>query len=189
MPSRICAVAAFCFVLLLGSRLPALAGPPFITDDPEPVELGHWEVYGFTAGASGHGDTTGLGPSLEVNYGAAPGLQLHLITGMAYDAQPGGRVLMGPSDTELGAKLRFIDPGEDDWYPQVGVFPLVEAPTGNANRGLGAGYWDEFLPLWIQKDLDSPRPDTAHTSGKRWTGVSPSAQASCAPTGAIAQRS
>ena len=117
---------------------PAFAGPPFITDDPEPVELGHWEVYGFSAGASGKGDTTGLGPSLEVNYGAAPGLQLHLITGMAYDDQPGGRVLMGPSDTELGAKLRFINPDEGDWYPQVGVFPLVEAPTGKTGLKQGA---------------------------------------------------
>ena len=50
---------------------PAHAGPPFITDDPEPVDLGNWEVYGFSAGASGHGDTAGLGPSVEVNYGAA----------------------------------------------------------------------------------------------------------------------
>ena len=23
----------------------AWAGPPFVTDDPEPVELHHWEVY------------------------------------------------------------------------------------------------------------------------------------------------
>jgi hypothetical protein len=53
---------------------PAFAGPPFITDDPEPVDLDHWEVYAFSAGANGRGDTTGLGPSMEVNYGAAPGL-------------------------------------------------------------------------------------------------------------------
>jgi hypothetical protein len=75
--------------------VPALAGPPFITDDPEPVDLGHWEVYGFSAGAGGHGDTTGLGPSMEVNYGAGPGLQLHLIGGFSYDDQPGGHVNMG----------------------------------------------------------------------------------------------
>ena len=130
---------------------PAFAGPPFITDDPEPVDLGHWEVYGFSAGAAGHGDTTGLGPSLEVNYGAAPGLQLHFIGGLAYD-DPSGHLQMGVSDTELGAKLRFVDPDKDDWYPQVGIFPLVEMPTGNAKRGLGAGEWQEFLPLWLQKD-------------------------------------
>jgi len=29
-----------------------LRRPPFITDDPEPVELGHWEVYGFPMAAT-----------------------------------------------------------------------------------------------------------------------------------------
>jgi hypothetical protein len=144
--------SAISLVVGVGAFQPAFAGPPFITDDPEPVDLGHWEVYTFSAGASGKGDTTGLGPSIEVNYGAAPGLQLHVISGFAYDDQPGGQFNMGLSDTELGAKLRFINPGEDDWYPQVGIFPLLEAPTGSAKRGLGAGEWQEFLPIWLQKD-------------------------------------
>ena len=146
---------------------PALAGPPFITDDPEPVDLGHWEVYGFSAGATGHGSTTGLGPSLEVNYGAAPGLQLHLLGGLAYDAP---NLHMGISDTELGAKLRFVDPGDDDWYPQIGIFPLVEIPTGNAARGLGAGCWQEFLPLWLQKDWGKW---TTYGGGGYWINPGP----------------
>jgi hypothetical protein len=33
-------LAAF---LLLSSS--ALAGPPFVTDDPEPVDYLHWELY------------------------------------------------------------------------------------------------------------------------------------------------
>ena len=93
---------ALAAVLLFTS--PAFAGPPFITDDPEPVELGHWEVYGFSAGAFGSHDASGLGPSLEVNYGVAPNLQLHVITGLAYDDPSGSGLRMGVSDTELGAK-------------------------------------------------------------------------------------
>jgi hypothetical protein len=27
--------------------LPALAGPPYITDDPEPTDTGHYEIYFF----------------------------------------------------------------------------------------------------------------------------------------------
>lgn len=163
-------IAATCIAAAVVVSTPSLAGPPFITDDPEPVDLGHWEVYGFSAGASGHGDTTGLGPSIEVNYGAAPGLQLHIIGGLSYDDQPGGHFQMGLSDTELGAKLRFISPGEDDWYPQVGIFPLVEAPTGNAHKGLGAGYWQEFLPLWIQKDWGKW---TTYGGGGYWINPGP----------------
>jgi hypothetical protein len=57
------ALAAFLSsaTLLLGQ--PAHAGPPFITDDPEPVDLGHWEVYAFSAGAAGPGDASGAEPA------------------------------------------------------------------------------------------------------------------------------
>ncbi len=45
-------IATACLLTAAAIR-PAMAGPPFITDDPEPVDLGHWEVYGFSAGATG----------------------------------------------------------------------------------------------------------------------------------------
>ena len=137
----------------LSLALAARAGPPFITDDPQPVDPGHWEVYGFSAGAGARAGISGLGPSIEVNYGAAPNLQLHAIGGLAYDSPSGQGTRMGLSDTELGVKYRFITPGKDDWFPQVGVFPLVEIPTGDAKRGLGGGYTAAFLPVWVQKDL------------------------------------
>jgi hypothetical protein len=159
----------FAMVALLATN-PVLAGPPFITDDPEPVDLGHWEVYGFSAGASGHGDTSGVGPSIEVNYGAAPNLQLHLIANLAYDDPSGGHFQMGLGDTELGTKYRFISPGEDDWWPQIGVFPLVEIPTGNAKRGLGAGYTQAFLPVWVQKDFGKW---TTYGGGGYWINPGP----------------
>jgi hypothetical protein len=63
----------------------AFAGPPFITHDPEPVDYGHWEIDGFSAGAHGRGDTSGIGPSFEVNYGVLPELQLHVLGGLAFD--------------------------------------------------------------------------------------------------------
>lgn len=139
-------------VLLAASFSASHAGPPFITDDPEPVELGHWEVYAFSASMQVKGDIGGTLAGTEVNYGAAPNLQLHVIVPLAYDSPGGGPFVAGPGDIELGAKYRFITPGEDDWYPQVGVFPLVEMPAGNAARGLGAGKMREFLPIWLQKD-------------------------------------
>jgi len=132
---RIGCLAALSLLTGLALAGPAFAGPPFLTDDPEPVELGHWEVYGFSAGANGHGDTTGLGPSLEVNYGAAEGLQLHFIGGFAYDDPPGEGFRMGLSDTELGAKLRFVKPDEDDWYPQIGISLWSSCPRVTPSEG------------------------------------------------------
>lgn len=145
-------VAALVMIVALGLPSPASAGPPFITDDPGPVDFGHWEITGFSAGAIGKNDASGWGPAVEINYGAAPNLQLHVIGTIAYDDPSGGSRQMGIGDTELGAKYRFLTPGDDDWWPQVGVFPLLEVPTGNQQRGLGAGYLQAFLPVWIQKD-------------------------------------
>ncbi len=42
---------------------------------------------------------------------------------------------------------------EHGWRPEIGVFPLVEIPTGDADRGLGAGKTQVYLPIWIQKDF------------------------------------
>jgi hypothetical protein len=171
MPCSLHVIAAATAGLIWSLAWAAWAGPPFITDDPEPVELNHWEVYVFSAGAVGDRDSSGLGPSIEVNYGAAPNLQVHVISGLSYDAPAGGRpAVMGPSDTELGAKYRFITPGENDWWPQVGVFPLLEAPTGDARRNLGAGYVQAFLPLWIQKDFGKW---TTYGGGGYWINPGP----------------
>jgi hypothetical protein len=53
----------------------------------------------------------------------------------------------------VGVKYRFIQ--ETDVIPQVGLFPLVEIPTGKADRGLGSGHAQTFLPVWLQKGFGS----------------------------------
>jgi hypothetical protein len=156
-------------VLLLDAS-GAWAGPPFVTDDPEPVDLGHWEVYAFSDGAIDRGVATGMGPAIEVNYGAAPNLQLHVIADLAYDDPSGGASRLGVGDTELGVKYRFIDPGKDDWWPQVAVFPLIELPSGDAKRNLGAGYTEAFLPVWVQKDFGKW---TTYGGGGYWINPGP----------------
>ena len=127
------------------------AGPPFATDDPEPVELRHWEVYLGAQYEHGNDGAGGTLPHVEVNYGAAPNLQLHLIAPVAFDVPAGASRQFGYGDTEVGAKYRFLE--EADGRPQVGVFPLVEIPTGDTSRGLGAGHTQVFLPVWLQKTL------------------------------------
>ena len=125
------------------------AGPPFLTDDPEPVDLHHWEFYVF-----GQGDRTGdynsiSAPAIELNYGIAQDTQLHLIAPVANFSSLGSEWASGYGDTELGIKYRFID--ETDACPQVGIFPLVELSTGNSARGLGNGRTWYQLPVWVQK--------------------------------------
>ena len=127
----------------------AHAGPPFITDDPEPVELHHWEVYLATQPFHNADGWSGTLPHLEVNYGLAPDLQVHVIAPMAFNKTAGQSTQYGYGDTELGFKYRFIQ--ETDSFPMVGIFPLVELPSGDADRGLGNGKAQAFFPLWVQK--------------------------------------
>jgi hypothetical protein len=129
----------------------AWAGPPFLTDDPEPVELGHWELYVASQWSVARHASSGSAPHLEVNYGVLPGLQLHAIVPATLAWQRGEPVHYGPGDIELGAKFRFVEEGA--WRPQIGIFPLVLLPTGSELRGLGTGTTQVFLPLWVQKSF------------------------------------
>jgi hypothetical protein len=135
---------------VLGSGF-ARAGPPYLTDDPEPVELGHWEFYAASQWSVDRGSASGTLPHIEVNYGALPELQLHVIVPAVLAVQSGAPTQYGLGDIELGAKYRFVDEGER--RPQIGTFPLVELPTGSAVRGLGYGHFQLFLPIWVQKSF------------------------------------
>jgi len=134
---------------MIGAVRWAWAGPPFVTDDPEPVPLQHGEIYLASQTAHAADGWAGTAPHVEFNYGALPNLQLHLIAPLAFSAPTHATSQMGLGDVELGAKYRFLE--ETEWRPQAGVFPLVELPTGDADRNLGAGQTQVFLPLWLQK--------------------------------------
>ena len=140
-------------VLLSGMLLliPAvgLAGPPYTTDDPEPVEYQHWEFYLASQLSKDTDGWSGTCPHFEMNYGAYKNLQLHVIAPLSFVQPTEASSHMGYGDTELGAKYRFIEEGK--WRPQIGIFPIVEVPTGN--KGLGNGHTQVFLPIWLQKSF------------------------------------
>jgi hypothetical protein len=147
---------------------PALAGPPYVTDDPEPVPYRHWEFYlGSQLERSGD-ELQGWAPHVEANYGAVPDLQLHVIVPLAVSHVYGGRTAYGPGDIELGFKYRFVDEG--DWVPMIGTFPMFEVPSGSEPKGLGTGHAHGFVPLWIQK---SAGPYTSYGGGGYWVNPGP----------------
>jgi hypothetical protein len=139
---------AVCLNLILTAR--SCAGPPFLTDDPVPVDYQHWEAYLFTAGDDHPGSGYNIqGPAVEMNYGVLPDTQLHLIVPMTTVGGNGAPTVSGLGDTEFGIKYRFLH--ETNWWPQIGIFPLAELPTGDSGRGLGNGQTWFKLPLWAQK--------------------------------------
>ena len=133
------AMVAWCVAIML-LPVSAIAGPPFRTDDPEPVPYQHWEFYTFSAGTQVRGDTSGVGPGFEYNYGLIPNGQLHIVAPAAFDSPAGGPTVFGPGDTEVGFKYRFIEEDKDGARPMVGIFPMLELPTGSRPRSLGVGH-------------------------------------------------
>jgi len=138
-------------IILLFITSSVFAGPPWDTDDPEPVEFGHWEFYLSSRPVHDDAGWNGTAPHAEVNYGAVKNLQLHLILPLEFNSPKTGPSTYGLGDIELGFKYRFME--ETSSLPQVGIFPMVDIPSGNENKGLGNGGTQVFLPLWIQKSF------------------------------------
>jgi len=84
MSNRIRILAMCCLLILAGSSV-VWAGPPFVTDDPEPVEYKHGEFYIASILNHSNGGTVGTLPHLEFNYGPLPDLHLHLIVPFAHN--------------------------------------------------------------------------------------------------------
>lgn len=123
-----------------------LAGPPFKTDDPQPVDFRHWEVYIASVQQFDRSESDATLPHFELNYGIFPNTQVHLVAPIAYIRTVDG-ARYGYSNTEIGIKYRFLQESEN--APQIGVFPLAEVPTGD--KRLGESRLQVYLPLWIQK--------------------------------------
>lgn len=158
--SRLMITALFLMIVVPAA---VWAGPPFVTDDPEPVEYRHGELYIASQYANNKDGKEGTAPHFEVNYGIIPDVQLHLLLPLAYSHPNGGPTMYGIGDTELGVKYRFIH--ETDIVPQVATFPIVHIPTGDTDRGLGGGHVPVFLPLWLQKNWG---PWTTYGGGGYW---------------------
>jgi hypothetical protein len=125
----------------------AWAGPPYVTDDPEPTDFHKWEIYTFTGGSHVKGLTSGSG-GLDLNYGGANDLQLTLVIPAEYESDGGFQA--GWGDVEMAAKIKFLH--QDDVGLDVAFFPRVFLPTAprhGAPRQAGL-----LLPIWVGKDWD-----------------------------------
>ena len=127
---------------------PALAGPPFVTDDPQPTDTGHWEIYNFALGSHIAGETDGAA-GFDINYGGAKDLQLTAVLPLNYQTGTGGTVGLG--NIELAAKYKFLHQADGSILPDVAFFPRAFVPT--AGRRFGTRRLSLLLPLWAQKDF------------------------------------
>jgi hypothetical protein len=130
---------------MLGSA--AAAGPPYATDDPEPTDLGHWEIYAFTQGTGSHSSFDGVA-GFDLNYGAAPGVQLTATLPLDLTRERGS-TRVGAGNVEVGVKYRFLHDANSGF--SLAVFPRLILPT--ARHGFATGRVAVLLPVWAQKDM------------------------------------
>lgn len=134
-------------LVLIGFLPPALAGPPYNSDDPEPTDYKHLEIYAFTSGTQTSGGTAGQA-GIDFNYGAAPDLQLTAVLPAGFGQAAGGPSQIGLSNFQLAAKYRFLH--QDGFGLDVSFFPRLFVPSSSST--VGDLHSSILLPLWLEKD-------------------------------------
>jgi hypothetical protein len=140
-------------LLLLGCSSLALAGPPFVTDDPEPVEYQHWEVNYAATKSWRHQESSVAMPSIDINYGLTPDLQIHAQPRYSFEKTQSNKS-NGFDNTEVGIKYRFINIDYGDASVMVGTYPMIEIPTGDSSLRPNMRKTKTFIPAWIQFNKD-----------------------------------
>lgn len=136
-----------CAMVIVMAR-PALAGPPYMSDDPEPTDYKHFEIYAFSNGTGARTGTNGEA-GIDFNYGAARDLQLTATLPAGFNHPSGGKTTFGLGNVELAAKYRFLH--QDTFGLDVSVFPRVFLPSGS--NVVGDNFASFLLPIWVQRDL------------------------------------
>jgi len=131
----------------LGCMRSVLAGPPYVSADPQPTDDKHYEIYLFTSGTNTRQGTLAAS-GIDFNYGALPDLQLTAVIPFAFEDLIGAADATGLGNVELAAKYRFAHQAQFGW--DIAIFPRIFLPAASAS--LGEHHSSLLLPLWLQRD-------------------------------------
>lgn len=127
---------------------PAVAGPPYLSDDPVPTEYRHFEIYALAASEHTRDGESGV-MGIDFNYGATPDLQLTAVFPVEFERPRGGSLSGGLGNIELAAKFRFLHQESFGW--DVAVFPRIFLPS--ASNRFGAQHASLLIPIWVGRDM------------------------------------
>lgn len=145
---RLCLRATSGFVTCLVAGL-AWAGPPFLSNDPDPPERGQWEmILPSTFSRASDGNASGEWTTLDFNYGYDDRTQLSAGLPVPFVRDAGQPRRSGLGDAFVEYKRRF---GVEPHRGYFGIDPELAFPTGDPDRGLGAGKVTADLPLLYQR--------------------------------------
>ncbi len=129
----------------------AQAGPPFVTDDPEPPPPGGWEINIPFILDRTPSVTEMDAPLFDFNYGL-PNVQLKLELPIRIVHEDNDGTAAGAGDLLLGVKWRFFN--NEQSQLQFGIYPQLLLPTGDRARSLGDDRAAFVLPLLAQKNWE-----------------------------------
>ena len=138
----------------------ASAQAPFLTDDAEVTERGHWNFEYFNEYAvlprSAFPDHWQEWNNFIVQYGLLQNLELDvdfpilLINRYSHAALPDA---FGFGDFDFAAKYKFFEEDPDGWRPGFAATFAVEVPSGDPATQLGSGFTDFVWNTIAQRHL------------------------------------
>jgi hypothetical protein len=131
----------------------AQAGPPFISNGAATLDPQHFEIDISAQYTKANGAGAAAIPSVEVDYGVIDKLQIGIQIPIELVHIDGVGTNIGPADTQMGVKYRFVDSDDEGWRPGIAFAPVILVPSGSQQRGLGSGHVQGFLPVWLSKDF------------------------------------
>ncbi len=138
-------------LVLFAFAKPLFAGPPFQLDDPDVIPYQDFEFYIWGGASATPGVVNTSGPAIEFNWSGVRNMMFHFILPSGAAVPSTGPSYFGLEDSEFGWQYRFIQ--ETTHRPMIGTFVMTEIPTGNSNKGLGAGGPSWKIPLYTQKTI------------------------------------
>jgi hypothetical protein len=150
-----CIFGALAAALCGGLSLTAWSqgGPPLVSDDPDTVPDGHWEINIAAIGSRTPGLKQLSVPDADINYGWGDDLQLKLDTPWLLSEQDGKPLQSGLGASQLGFKWRFVDQKTAGFslstYPQL----TTNFAPSSYRRGITDAGETWFLPLEASIEL------------------------------------
>ncbi len=144
--------------LLLAAAAPSRAQQPFVTDDAEVTDAGHWHFqysneYDVLQ-KSAYPNLRQDWQNFVFQYGLAHHIEVNVdFPLILIENGDGLRNQFGFGDIDFAAKWKILEEAPGSKSPAFTVNAAVELPTGNEYNQLGSGLADYGVNLILQKSL------------------------------------
>jgi hypothetical protein len=144
--------------LVLAAALPCAGQQPFVTDDAEVTDAGHWH-FQFSneydvLQKSAYPNLRQDWQNFVFQYGLAPHLEVNVdFPLILIENADGMKNAFGFGDIDFAAKWKIAEETPGSRRPAFTVNGAVELPTGNEYKQLGSGLADYGVNLILQKTL------------------------------------